>query len=245
LRNKVYLVTGATSGIGKGICYELLKEGYIVLGLGRNELKINDLLAEFDTLFRFISFDLNDIEAFESVIGELIKGIGKLDGIVLCAGREETIPLLVYTPKKISSLFQVNVTSNIEILRVFSKKKYSNDMASAVLVSSVMGELGQPGKVGYCATKAAILGVVRAASLELAKRRIRVNAISPGVVKTPMTINLFDQLTDDQVESITKMHPLGLGELEDIIPTIKFLLSDGSKWITGQNIIIDGGYSVQ
>ena len=245
MSNKIYLVTGATSGIGKGICKELLKEGSLVIGIGRNESKVHELFVEFDGRFKFVSFDLNNIEAFESVIGELIKTIGKLDGIILCAGREETIPLLVYTPQKINALFQVNVTSNIEILRVFSKKKYSNDMASAVLVSSVMGELGQPGKVGYCATKAAILGVVRAASLELAKRKIRVNAISPGVVKTPMTMNLFDQLTDEQVESITRMHPLGLGELEDIIPTIKFLLSDGSKWITGQNIIIDGGYSIQ
>jgi NAD(P)-dependent dehydrogenase (short-subunit alcohol dehydrogenase family) len=79
----------------------------------------------------------------------------------------------------------------------------------------------------------------------LSKRKIRVNAVSPGVVETPMTQKLFQSLSVENIASIEKMHPLGLGRVEDIVRTINFLLSEDSRWITGQNIVIDGGYSIQ
>jgi NAD(P)-dependent dehydrogenase (short-subunit alcohol dehydrogenase family) len=107
-----------------------------------------------------------------------------------------------------------------------------------------MGILGQAGKVGYSSTKAALLGLTKSSALELAKRKIRVNALLPGVVKTPMTNNLFSQLDQTQIDNIINMHPLGIGEVDDIVPIVEFLLSNGSRWITGQNIIIDGGYSI-
>jgi NAD(P)-dependent dehydrogenase (short-subunit alcohol dehydrogenase family) len=158
---------------------------------------------------------------------------------------EETVPISLYVPEKIENIFKINVFSGIELLRYFSKKKYSNESASVVFISSVMGELGQPGKIGYCSTKAAILGVVKSAALELAKRKIRVNSIAPGVVNTPMTKKLFELIDDDNINRIKNMHPLGIGEVTDVVPTLAFLLSDNSKWITGQNIKIDGGYSIQ
>ena len=108
-----------------------------------------------------------------------------------------------------------------------------------------MGVLGQPGKIGYCSTKAAVLGMVKAGALEFAKRKIRVNAVLPGVVNTPMTQNLFAQIGKERIEQITEMHPLGLGNVEDVVPAILFLISENSKWITGQNFVIDGGYSIQ
>lgn len=108
-----------------------------------------------------------------------------------------------------------------------------------------MGILGQSGKVGYCASKSAVIGAVKASALELAKRNIRVNAVLPGVVMTPMTEKLFEKIDEASQKRIQDMHPLGFGTVEDVVPTIAFLLSDNSKWITGQNIIIDGGYSIQ
>jgi NAD(P)-dependent dehydrogenase (short-subunit alcohol dehydrogenase family) len=131
------------------------------------------------------------------------------------------------------------------LIRLFSKKKYSNDGASVIFFSSVMGILGQQGKIGYCSSKSAILGLTKSSALELAKRKIRVNAVLPGVVNTPITQKLFSQLEQINIDSIIAMHPLGIGEVEDIVPVVEFLLSDGSRWLTGQNIIIDGGYSIQ
>ena len=151
----------------------------------------------------------------------------------------------MYQNDIVERIFRINVFSGIELLKFFSKKKYANDGASIILLSSVMGELGQPGKVGYCGTKSAVLGVMKAAALELAKRKIRVNSVSPGVVMTPMTEKLFTQLEEENIKNIEKMHPLGFGEPDDIASIIEFLLSDKSKWITGQNFKIDGGYSSQ
>lgn len=244
LKDKLILVTGATSGIGNGVCTELLKAGAKVLGIGRDGTKIKNLTLKSNQ-FTFIQFDLTNLNEIEGMFNECIKNHVKLDGIVLCAGREETIPLSVYRPEKIKALFDINLFSGVEILRLFSKKKFSNNESSAVFISSVMGELGQPGIVGYCATKSAILGVVKSSALELAKRKIRVNAVSPGVVKTPMSEHFFNVLEDDNIKRIESMHPLGIGEIEDITPLVLFLLSNQSKWITGQNIKVDGGYSVQ
>lgn len=246
LKDKIYLVTGVTSGIGKDIATNLLALEAKVVGIGRDESKVDDLIkGDNKENFIFVSFDLTILDAIENLLCEFVDNIGRFDGFIHCAGKEETIPLSVYKADKIRMIFETNVFSGIEILRVFSKKKISNENASIVFFSSVMGELGQPGKVGYCATKAAVLGIVKASSLELAKRRIRVNAISPGVVKTPMTQHLFSQLSDEGITLIEGMHPLGLGNVNDITPAVLFLLSDQSKWITGQNIKIDGGYSIQ
>jgi len=238
------LVTGATSGIGLSLCDFLIHQKCNVIAVGRDESKIKNLLDKSRNELKFISLDLNDFNNYSKIFDEMLAG-EKFDGFVHCAGIEETFPLTMYNPENVKKIFDINVFSGIELLRYFSKKKYSNEGASVVFLSSVMGELGQPGKIGYCATKSAILGVVRSSALELAKRKFRVNAISPGVVNTPMTQKLFSQIEDENIQKIKEMHPLGIGEVEDVVPIITFLLSDFSKWITGQNIKIDGGYSIQ
>ena len=243
---KKYLITGATSGIGLATCKKILSNGDIVFAVGRNNSKLSDFRREYDeNSFHFLIFDLSKISLIESIFNDLIVDGIKFDGFVHCAGIEETMPLTLYSPEKILNIFEINVFAAIELIRVFSKKKYSNDGASIIFFSSVMGVLGQQGKVGYCSSKSAILGLTKSSALELAKRKIRVNAVLPGVVNTPMTQKLFSQIEQTNIDSIKAMHPLGIGEVEDIVPAIEFLLSDGSRWLTGQNIIIDGGYSIQ
>lgn len=244
LKKKIILVSGATSGIGKGICEELLNQGSMVIGIGRNVSNIKDDIL-INSNFIFLQQDLTQLHEIEKLLTNCVDTHGKLDGLVNCAGREETLPLSIYKLDKIKSLYDINVFAGIEILRVFSKKKISNNDSSVIFISSVMGELGQPGKVGYCSTKSAILGVVKSSSLELSKRKIRVNAISPGIVVTRMTESLFLNISEKNIERIKEMHPLGIGKVEYLTPSVLFLLSNQSSWITGQNIKIDGGYSVQ
>ena len=241
--SKNILITGATSGIGKSLVEFLVKnnENHIY-GIGRDADKLGELVNKSN--FTFIPFDLNNVDIIEELFTTQLNSI-KFSGFVHCAGIEETLPISLYVPSRIQSIFTLNVFSAIEILRVLSKKKYSEDSASFILLSSVMGELGQAGKVGYCSSKAALLGVVRSLSLELAKRNIRVNAVSPGIVDTPLTQKLFQQLDEENVNRIKGMHPIGIGETKDVVLLLNFLLSKDSKWITGQNIKIDGGYSVQ
>lgn len=244
IQDKKILVTGATSGIGLALCEFLLNHNCSIIAVGRDESKITHLKNQFANSLKFVYLDLNEFGLYSKIFDETLAG-DKFDGFVHCAGMEETLPLTMYSPENVAKIFNINVFSGIELLRSFSKKKYSNDGASVVYISSVMGELGQPGKIGYCSTKSAILGLVKSAALELAKRKFRVNAVSPGVVNTPMTQKLFSQIEENNIERIKKMHPLGIGEVKDVVPIIAFLLSDNGKWITGQNIKIDGGYSIQ
>lgn len=244
IKNKKILITGATSGIGCALSSYLLENNCKVFAIGRDVTKLDDLASKYGDRLKIISLDLNEYIGYNKIFEVALSG-EKLDGFVHCAGMEETLPITLYTPVRIKKIFEINVFSGIELLRYFSKKKYSNDGASVIFISSVMGELGQPGKIGYCSTKSAIIGVVKSAALELAKRKFRVNAIAPGVVNTPMTQKLFTQITLDNINRIEDMHPLGIGEVEDVVPLLAFLLSDNSKWITGQNIKIDGGYSIQ
>lgn len=237
------LLTGATSGIGFETLKKLVDDGHFIFAVGRDFKKIDSYIQEMNNQIVPFTYDFQDLNGIEDLFLKIYLHGKKLDTLIHCAGIEETIPLTLYKPDKINTLFNVNVFSGIELLRGFVKKKYSNDGASVVFLSSVMGVLGQPGKVGYCATKAAILGIVKSSALEFSKRGIRINAVLPGVVNTPMSSSLFSQLTESQINEIIEMHPLGLGEPQDIVSLILFLISKNARWITGQNIIIDGGYS--
>jgi len=239
------LLTGATSGIGLETLKTLMNSQNKVFAVARDFSKISDLLILYPGRIITITFDFKETDNIEYIFNTLNLIDEKFDALIHCAGVEETIPLTLYTPSKIKNIFEINVFAGIELLRHFSKKKFSNEGASVVFVSSVMGVLGQPGKIGYCSTKSAILGMVKSSALELSKRKIRVNAVLPGVVNTPMTEKLFSQLSPNNVDEIKAMHPLGIGEVSDVVPTIEFLISSNSRWITGQNFIIDGGYSIQ
>ncbi|WP_164126606.1 SDR family NAD(P)-dependent oxidoreductase [Sphingobacterium luzhongxinii] len=239
---KVFLVTGATSGIGLATVEKLLSLNFKVYGLGRDKSKVAHLLS--NSLFSFVIFDLVEYEKLDSFFKDNFDNI-QFSGFVHCAGVEETMPLALYNSTLVERIYKINVFAPIELVRLVSKKKYSFDGCSFVLLSSVMAELGQYGKVGYCSTKSAILGLVRSAALELSKRKIRVNSIAPGIVNTPLKEKLRNKIGEEAINEIEKLHPLGFGNVEDVVPLIEFLLSDGSRWITGQNIKIDGGYSIQ
>lgn len=239
------LLTGATSGIGFETLKQLVKDGHSVFAIGRNFSKVGTFVEINKSQISTYEFDLSNIEQIDHLFSKFSLDNQKFDSLIHCAGVEETLPLTLYSPNKVQNIFNVNVFSGIELLRHFTKKKWSNDGASVVFLSSVMGALGQPGKIGYCATKSALLGVVKSSALEFSKRKIRVNAVLPGIINTPMTKTLFSTISESQVEEIKNMHPLGFGEVEDVVPTILFLISSGAKWITGQSFIIDGGYSIQ
>jgi NAD(P)-dependent dehydrogenase (short-subunit alcohol dehydrogenase family) len=239
------LLTGATSGIGFELLKQLIADGHIVHAIGRDFSKIDSFLQCYKSQIFIYSFDLNCIDQIEDLFYKFNLENNKFDGFVHSAGIEETLPLSLYSSERVQRIFKVNVFSGIEILRHFTQKKYCNIGASVVFLSSVMGVLGQPGKTGYCASKAALIGLVKSSALEFSKRKIRVNAVLPGIINTPMTKKLFDQLKASQVEEIEKMHPLGFGEVEYVAPMILFLLTDKAKWITGQTFVIDGGYSIQ
>lgn len=239
--SKRYLFLGGTSGIGYDVARRLLDQNNYLYFVCRNEEKLFKLFSNYSQ-YSSILVDFNFPEdLFDKLSTYNFKN--KLDGLVYCVGVEETFPIKLYNQDKLTKLFNINFFSLFQSLRFFSNKLISNNNSSIVVLSSVMSEMGQPGKTAYCSSKSAITGLIKSLSLELSSRKITVNSISPSIITTPMGNKIISKLSESQLSEFNYKHPLGFGEVNDITELILFLLSDKSKWITGQNIKIDGGYS--
>ena len=247
LKNKNILITGASSGIGKQCAITLSQFEANVVLVARNEERLKQTFNKLSEGNHIIIVqDVARYDKLEEIVSTAVKEIGNISGFVHSAGIEMTLPLRSMNPSYYENIFRINVISGFELARIISKKKYLDERgASFIFISSVMGMLGQAGKVGYCLSKGALLPGAKAMALEIAKKNIRVNCILPGVVETEMTNKMFDSLPEESKKSIINMHPLGLGKANDIAYACAYLLSDAARWITGSNLVIDGGYSAQ
>jgi NAD(P)-dependent dehydrogenase (short-subunit alcohol dehydrogenase family) len=247
LSNLTFLVTGASSGIGKQCAIDISKSGANVILIARDEKRLNEVYGNLSpgNHLKF-QVDLTEFNKLEPVIQESVQTIGKISGLVNCAGIESTIPFQVLKPETYKEYFSINVIAGFELARIISKKKYmEQNGASFVFISSIMSVLGEKGKIAYCSSKSALTSGIKAMALELAPKKIRVNCISPALVETEMTQKMIESLPEEFRTEIISKHPLGIGKPTDISNLVTFLLSDKSRWITGSNIIIDGGYSCQ
>jgi len=247
LKNKNIIITGASSGIGRQCAITFSKLGANVILIARNKERLKETFNKLEKgNHLIIPQDITEYIELEEVIDKTVHKVGKISGFVHSAGREMTLPLRSMQPSYYEKMFSINVIAGFELAKIISKKKYINKSeASFIFISSIMGILGQPGKVAYCSSKGALISGAKVIALELAKKNIRVNCILPGVVETEMSNKMFENLPEESKKSILGMHPLGLGKPKDIGNTCAFLLSDASRWITGTNLIVDGGYSAR
>ena len=247
LQNKVILITGASSGIGRSCAIECSKNGADLILMGRNEVELAKTCAQLQgtTKVQIINADFKNKENLEELISKKVLLLGKISGFIHCAGIEKTIPLKKQTTEVFNAIFDVNVLAGFEMAKILSLKKYKTDQSSFIFISSVAGLVGEVGKIIYSASKGAVISGARSMAMELARSGIRVNSISPAMVKTPILEALFDGIGEDAAQEIIRKHPLGIGEPKDVANACVFLLSEGSKWITGTNLVVDGGYSAQ
>jgi len=248
LQNKNILITGASSGIGKECAFRCYEEGAKVHLLGRNERSLKEIYAQLNDNNNSISIlDLQDFERYQNIIENIVTTHGKIDGFIHSAGYQITLPISAMNYQMYLDIFSVNTISAFEFIRLLSKKNYGNlSCMSIVLIASVMSIIANPALTAYCASKAALVGGAKALALELANNKIKVNCVSPGYLEdTKMMTELDEILSNQELDNLKKGYPLGLGSTNDITALCLFLLSDESKWITGQNIIIDGGYSIK
>ena len=247
LKNRNIIVTGASSGIGRQCAITFSQLGANIILISRNKERLKETYNKLDKgNHLIISQDITKYDKLEEVVNTAVDKLGRISGFVHSAGIEMTLPLRNMQPSYYEKMFSINVISGFELARIISKKKYINkEGASFVFISSVMGILGQPGKIAYCSSKGALISGVRTLALELAKKNIRANCILPGVVETEMSKEMLKKFSEESKKSIIDMHPLGLGRPEDIANACAFLLSDASRWIIGINLIVDGGYSAK
>lgn len=247
LSNKTILITGASSGIGRSCAVQCSKMGASLLLMGRNVDELNRTVSELQpgTKVEMIVADFSKMVDLELVMAEKILTIGKIAGFIHCAGVEKTLPLKKQSSEVFQSIFDINVFAGFELAKIISLKKYKAEKASFVFIASVAGMVGESGKTIYSASKGAVISGARSMSMELARSDIRVNSISPAMVKTPILEKMFDGIGEEASQNIIKKHPLGIGEPEDVANACVFLLSDAAKWITGTNLVVDGGYTAQ
>lgn len=242
LEGKTILVTGASSGIGRGIAVECSKMGAMVVLNGRNEERLRKTIEMMEgDSHQMVIADLASQEEIDRLVAEM----PVLDGCVLCAGIPQVCPVKHFKRQDIEAIFNVNTFAPIMITASLVKQKKIHRGSSVVLVESISGVyVGTKGDVSYNASKAALNGFLKGAALELASQGVRVNAVNPGLVPTDI-LNLTNEMfaethhTDIMVES----YPLKrYGTPEDIAYGCIYLLSDAASWVTGTNLVIDGGY---
>ncbi|MGS0827505.1 SDR family NAD(P)-dependent oxidoreductase [Shewanella sp. 0m-8] len=243
VEGKTIVVTGATSGIGKNTALHLASLGANVVLLGRSHSKLMDTLSLLQGRTH-LSFILDfSLENISLRLKEIFCEIGAVDGFFHCAGSHFALPIKATEADAVAELYKVNVFSAMEVAKELRKKKNHNSGCSLVLMSSASAIVGQPALSAYASSKGAILSLTRTLAAELSKDNIRVNSISAGIVKTEMTDKLFSTLDSNTVQMIEKSHLLGFGEVSDVSEAATFLLSESSKWITGSNLVVDGGFS--
>ena len=240
LKEKHILVTGASSGIGRTISQLVAEEGAIVHIVGRNEHRLSNTLSSLygNKNTSHVCDLLN-----EDDIHSMVENLPKLDGVVFCAGVNEFITARFIKKEKIDHIFGSNCFSSILLVQQLLKKKLLNKGASLVFISSLSSLMGVPATMLYAASTAAVNSVVKVLATELSGQKIRANAICPGIIKTPMLENT--NISEEQFLQQEKQYPLGLGTPEDVANTVIFHLSDMSRWLTGNIMILDGGFSLQ
>ena len=242
LEGKTILVTGSSSGIGRGIAIECSKMGAKVILNGRNVDRLKETLDMMEGEgHQVMAADISSQEE----IDQLVADVPTLDGCVLCAGIPQVCPVKHFKRNDIVDILNVNTIAPIMITSGLLKKKKIRKGSSVVLIESISGVfVGTKGDVSYNASKAALNGFLKGSALELAAQGIRINAINPGLVPTNI-LNLTNEMfaeshhTDIMVDSYPMKR---YGTPEDIAYGAIYLLSNASSWVTGTNLVIDGGY---
>ena len=245
------LIVGGSDGIGLETGTLLCEKGHRVTLVARDFdhkpektlQKIAHLTQTFgEAQCRLIRQDVSRLEELEAFSKQVKESVGPLDGLVYCAGAQKTLPLVMTKPAVLQELFALNTFAAIELVRCFSKAGYAREGASFVLLSSLAAHESSPGKAAYSASKAALEGFMTSASFELMQKKIRLNVIAPGIVKTSMSEGFLGKMTSDQFHALEATYPLGFGESEDVAWMVEFLLSRRSRWVSGKIFLIDGGH---
>ncbi len=242
LKGKTILVTGASSGIGKATAIECSKLGADLIITGRNIENLNNTFNQFSSgNNKLIQADLIN----EDDVNNLVDQISNIDGLVNAAGIVKTLPFAFINKEELNQIFDTNFFSPILLTKSLIKKKKITKGSSIVFISSIDGPITTHfGNSMYSASKGAVSSVVKGMALDLSPKMIRVNAVCPGMTETPLIYG--DTITNEELDSDKKLYPLKrFGKPEEIAFAVIYLLSDASSWVTGTNLVIDGGFTIQ
>ena len=233
------LITGATSGIGLATARALADDNWLILS-GRNESKLQEVVRELGLKHLYFVCDLSNTQFIAETLSYFLKSNNALiSKLVHCAGQDQTLPAKSIHAEPLHELMRVNFYCVVEIIRTLLKRSVNHSALSNILfISSISAIRGFRGKGAYSASKAALDGYMRALSKELAPK-VSVNSILPGAVPTPLSKSSFD--SEELVAHFKEIYPLGIGKVEQVVSVIKSYHDASDLWVTGQQIIVDGG----
>lgn len=240
LENKKAVIIGCSGGIGNACAKLFLEEGAKVCGSYRNKNNNIENLSKYEN-FSYCELDLLKQNEISSKIKSAIKTLGGIDILINAAGISKPSMIFASNVSDWENIIQSNLISSFITVQNAVLPMIINKGGSIINISSVFGIRGGLGQSGYCASKAGLIGLTKAAALELAGKNIRVNTVAPGYIKTDMT----SEFNTKQYEKCINDIPMRrFGEPDEVAQLCLFLASDKSKYITGQTFVIDGGLSI-
>jgi 3-oxoacyl-[acyl-carrier protein] reductase len=244
LVRKVALVTGASRGIGRAIARDLAARGALLALVGRDAVALDETAAEIratgiDPKIAIYVADATDPSAVDAFVAATQKEFGAIDIAVANAGQAIDGLLVRSKPSDIESMLAANLKSAFYLVSAVARPMMKQRSGAIVLVSSIVGIAGNAGQAAYAASKAGLLGLAKSAAKELGSRNVRVNAVAPGLIETAMTESMPQEARAHYLATI----PLGrAGTPEDVSGVVTFLCSDAARYVTGQTIVVDGGF---
>lgn len=237
------LITGASSGIGREMAISLSHRYKLILN-GRDSTRLEETRERCHAPDQQLSWscDLSNVGALAEALPAFLREKDtRVASFVHCAALLNVLPLRSISIEHAQAVMNTNALAAMEIIRLLMRKNV-NDKAlrNIVFISSIASRFGAKGFTAYCASKAALDGLMKALAVELGPQ-VRVNSVLPGGVRTPMTENMYAD--PDIGERLTRDYPLGVGLPSDITNAVAFLLSDEARWITGHEMVVDGGRS--
>ena len=236
--NKKIFITGASGGIGSAICKKFLDKNFILVLTSSSDNNISKLKEQYGDKHFYYKIDLSNSKNVQNCLDEISKNHKDISIIVNNAGKTQDNLIFRMKNDQWNEVLQTNLNSNYQIIKSLLPNMLLNKYGKIIGISSIVGSTGNPGQANYVASKSGLVGLYKSIALEVAKRNINVNIISPGFITTSMTDNLNEEQKKQYLSRIPMMR---FGNPIDVANLVFFLSSEDSSYITGQNFHINGG----